>query len=57
MICPECNNKMIDEYEGVGNGKLMEYGNLLNNEPLKKLPVHYCKLCHLLIVQHGEEEE
>ena len=57
MICPECNNKMIDEYEGVGNGKLMEYGNLLNNEPLKKLPVYYCKLCHLLIVQHGEEEE
>ena len=31
MICPECNNKMIDEYEGVGNCKLMEYGNLLNN--------------------------
>jgi hypothetical protein len=57
MICPECNNKMIDEYEGVGNGKLMDYGNFYSDEPTKKLPVYYCKLCHLMIVQHGDEEE
>ena len=55
MICPECNNKMVDEYQGVGNGKLQEYGNFLDGKPMKKLPVYYCKLCHLFIVDHSGE--
>jgi hypothetical protein len=57
MNCPECEKPMLDEYEGVGNGKMFPYGNILSNEPPKERPVYYCGPCHLLIVDETEAKE
>jgi len=54
MICPECKNEMVDEYNGIGNGKLMEVGNVHDDDSTstQELPVYFCKLCYLLIIDY-----
>jgi hypothetical protein len=56
MNCPECKNDMLDDYEDVGNGRLVQYGNIYDGTS-SMVPSWYCAACHVVIVKTGDDDE